>query len=249
MYEQKTLFWLFIGIFTVTAIITLLGITGVLKNIKGKYLNSLFTALIMEVVAAIVLMFQVYNLPNTQLNIADLLQEAGVETTGDVKAQKQLLMKHLNAGINLPKIAAEKKELEATVASKDKLLADCNGSLGEKENRFYKNILRLNALTTEYMGGNINLGFEPDKKEEVYQILLAIFNELGEFRDGDAVYLEDGKTMNKTFVRELYAKFRERYGRTAEAFDNIYLDKFDVSQMFQAYLIKQTSVPKTTATK
>lgn len=249
MYEQKTLFWLFIGIFAVTAIITLLGITGVLKNIKEKYLNTLFTALIMEVVAGILLMFQAYNLPNTQLNIAGLLQEAGVEVTGDVKAQKQLLIRHLTAGITLPKIEAEKKVLEVTVATKDKLIADCNGSLGEKENRFYKNILRLNALTTQYMGGNINLGFEPDKKEEVYQILLEVFNELGEFRDGDAVYLEDGKTMNKTFVRELYAKFRERYGRSAEEFDNIYLDKFDVSQMFKTYLDKQTQVPKTVSTE
>jgi len=68
---------------------------------------------------------------------------------------------------------------------------------------------------------------------------------IGKLRDGDAVYLEDGKTMNKTFMRELYAKFRERYGRGAEEFDNIYLDKYDVSQMFQAYLVKQTSVPKT----
>ncbi len=249
MYEQKTLFWLFIGIFAVTAIITLLGITGVLKNIKEKYLNTLFTALIMEVVAAIMLLFNAYNLPDAQLNIASLLQEVGVETTGDVKAQKQLLMKHLTAGLTLPKITAEKKELEATVAAKDQLLADCNGSLGEKENRFYKNILRLNALTTQYMGGNINLGFEPDKKEEVYRILLEVFNELGEFRDGDAVYLADGKTMNKTFMRELYAKFRERYGRGAEEFDNIYLDKYDVSQMFQAYLVKQTSVPKTVPTE
>ena len=249
MYEQKTLFWLFIGIFAITAAITLLGITGVLKNIKEKYLNSLFTALILEVLAGVVLMFQAYNLPNAQLNIADLLQEAGVEVTGDVKAQKQLLMTHLTAGVNLPKVEAEKKELEAAVATKDQLIADCNGSLGEKENRFYKNILRLNTLTTQYMGGNINLGFEPDKKEEVYQILLEVFNELGEFRDGDAVYLEDGKTMNKTFMRELYTKFRERYGRMAEEFDNIYLDKFDVSQMFKAYLDRQTQVPKSATTE
>jgi len=78
-------------------------------------------------------------------------------------------------------------------------------------------------LTKTYLGGNINLGFEPDKKEEVYQLLISIFNELGEFRDGDAIYKED-KTINKEVIRELYAKFRESYGRLVEAFDNIYLD-------------------------
>ncbi len=50
-------------------------------------------------------------------------------------------------------------------------------------------------------------------------------------------------------MRELYTKFRERYGRMAEEFDNIYLDKFDVSQMFKAYLDRQTQVPKSATTE
>lgn len=235
MLEQKTLFWLFIGIFAVTAAITLLGITGVIKTIKEKYLNSLFTALIMEVIAAIILMFQTLNLPNENLQVSDLLKEAGLEAPADVVQQKKMLLSHLKAGITLPKVKAEKEQLAATVAEKEQALVNCNGYLGEKENRFYQDILRLNALTKTYLGGNINLGFEPDKKEEVYKLLISIFNELGEIRDGDAIYKED-KTINKEVIRELYAKFRETYGRPVEAFDNIYLDKFDVSQMVKIYL-------------
>ena len=238
MLEQKTLFWLFIGIFAITAIITLLGITGVIKTIKEKYLNSLFTALIMEVIAAIVLMFQTLNLPSDNLQLSDLLKEAGVEAPTDVQQQQKLLVSHLKAGMTLPTLTAEKEKLVATIAQKDKALANCTSHLGEKENRFYQDIMRLNALTKTYLGGNINLGFEPDKKEEVYTLLVSIFNELGEFRDGDAIYLED-KTINKEVIRELYAKFRETYGRPVEAFDNIYLDKFDVTQMFKVYLEKQ----------
>ena len=235
MLEQKTLFWLFIGIFAVTAVITLLGITGVIKTIREKYLNSLFTALIMEVIAAIIFMFQTLNLPSDKLQISDLLKEAGLEAPADVTQQKKVLLSHLKAGITLPKVAAEKEELVATVAAKEEALANCNGNLGEKENRFYQDILRLNTLTKNYLGGNINLGFEPDKKEEVYQLLISIFNQLGEIRDGDAIYKKD-KTIDKQVIRELYAKFRETYGRSVEAFDNIYLDKFDVSQMVKIYL-------------
>jgi len=235
MLEQKTLFWLFIGIFAVTAVITLLGITGVIKTIKDKYLNSLFAALILEVIAAIFLMFQTLNLPNEKLQLSDLLKEAGLEAPADVQQQKSILISHLKAGITLPTLTAEKEKLVKTIAQKEEALANCNGHLGEKENRFYQDILRLNALTKTYLGGNINLGFEPDKKEEVYKLLVSIFNELGEFRDGDAIYLED-KSINKEVIRELYAKFRETYGRSIEAFDNIYLDKFDVSQMVKVYL-------------
>ena len=55
---KEALFWIFIAIFSLTAIITLLGITGVIKTIKDNYLNALFTALILEVIAAVVLLFQ-----------------------------------------------------------------------------------------------------------------------------------------------------------------------------------------------
>lgn len=51
------LFYSFIAIFIATAIITLLGITGKIKVAK-RYLNPLFTGLILEVVAAVVLLFR-----------------------------------------------------------------------------------------------------------------------------------------------------------------------------------------------
>ncbi len=55
------LFIVFLSIFCITAAITLLGITNVIKGIDKKYLNALFAALILEVVASIIFMF------NTQI--------------------------------------------------------------------------------------------------------------------------------------------------------------------------------------
>lgn len=54
---SNPLFIVFLLIFIATAIITLLGITNVIKNIKDKFLTALFTALILEVVASIIFMF------------------------------------------------------------------------------------------------------------------------------------------------------------------------------------------------
>jgi len=55
----KVLFFVFISIFVVTAIITLLGITGSgYVTIKEGYLNKLFYSLIVEVIGGIVALFK-----------------------------------------------------------------------------------------------------------------------------------------------------------------------------------------------
>jgi len=75
--EKQTLFWLFVGIFAVTAVITLLGITGVIKTIKEKYLNTLFTALILEVIAAVFLIFQGLDFAENPVNLSAIIVNSG----------------------------------------------------------------------------------------------------------------------------------------------------------------------------
>lgn len=53
----KTLFYVFISIFCITALITLLGIIGYV-DIKEGYLNKLFYSLIVEVIGGIVALFR-----------------------------------------------------------------------------------------------------------------------------------------------------------------------------------------------
>ncbi len=55
-FYKNTLFIVFVAIFVISAIITLLGITGVLK-IERRYLNTLFTSLIIGLVGAVISMF------------------------------------------------------------------------------------------------------------------------------------------------------------------------------------------------
>ncbi|MDB5087408.1 MAG: hypothetical protein JWR09_1402 [Mucilaginibacter sp.] len=54
---SKILFYVFISIFSATALITLLGIIGWL-NIKEGYLNKLFYSLIVEVIGGIIALFK-----------------------------------------------------------------------------------------------------------------------------------------------------------------------------------------------
>jgi hypothetical protein len=61
--NAKVLFYLFVSIFAITAIITLLGITKVI-NIEHEFLNKLFYGLIIEVVASIVNLFTLQFLTN-----------------------------------------------------------------------------------------------------------------------------------------------------------------------------------------
>jgi hypothetical protein len=55
-FYKNTLFIVFVSIFAISAIITLLGISGVLK-IERRYLNTLFTSLIVTLIGAVISVF------------------------------------------------------------------------------------------------------------------------------------------------------------------------------------------------
>ncbi|MEM1124826.1 MAG: hypothetical protein AAGJ18_30590, partial [Bacteroidota bacterium] len=90
------------------------------------------------------------------------------------------------------------------------------------------------AIVT-YIGKSINIAFQPEQKEAVYRLLVKIFGDIGQIRDGDAVFNAD-KTVNKDFVRAIYTDFRASYGRPIEDEAQIHITPFDVSQMVRAYL-------------
>jgi len=201
--EKHTLFWLFIGIFAVTAIITLLGITGVLKNIKEKYLNTLFTALILEVVGAVFLLFQGFNFTA--------------------------------AFPKLEVLTSENEQLKKTISQKDQEMERIKGDVSRFDQNFYSNIIKLDDAIATYPGKSINIGFQPEEKEAVYQLLVKIFGDLGRIRDGDAVF-DANQRVNKSLVRKVYTDFRVSYGRMILEDTKVFLDEYDVSQIVKYYL-------------
>ncbi|MEM6318986.1 MAG: hypothetical protein AAF960_15035 [Bacteroidota bacterium] len=232
--EKQTLFWLFIGIFAVTAIITLLGITGVIKNIKERYLNTLFTALILEVVAAVVLLFQ-GNFITPAANLSDIIKEAGYEVPETPESQEKFILEKLTLVADYEDLETEVETLKTTLSAKEKELEKVKGAATKYDRNFYANIIKLDDAIVTYIGRSINIAFQPEQKEAVYRLLVKIFGDIGKVRDGDAVYNSD-KTVNKDFVQDIYKEFRASYGRPVADDAQVHITPFDVSQMVRAYL-------------
>lgn len=233
--EKQTLFWLFIGIFAVTAIITLLGITGVIKTIKEKYLNTLFTALILEVVAAVFLLFQGFNFKEDSVNLSAIISKAGLSPPDKMELQEDFIINNLAEIPKLKKITAENEQLKQTLSEKEEELAKIRADAGRFDQNFYSNIIKLDDAIAVYPGKNINIGFQPEKKEAVYQLLVKIFGDLGKIQDGDAVFDKEQK-VNKPLVRKVYTDFRASYGRIILNDGKVFLDEYDVSQLVKYYL-------------
>ena len=232
---KLTLFWLFVSIFAVTALITLLGITGVIKTIKDRYLNALFTALILEVIAAVFLVFQGFNFEESTLNLGAMISQSGLEPPVEEDEREKFVIDKLAQTLEFERIKEEnatlKLQLSGKLAELDKIRADFD----QFDQSFYANITRLDNAMDNYFGRSINIGFEPEKKEAVYVLLVEIFGELGAIRDGDAVFSEDNK-VNKLLVRKIYTGFRQSYGREVLNETSVYIDEFDMSQMVKSYL-------------
>lgn len=233
--EKHTLFWLFIGIFAVTAIITLLGITGVLKNIKEKYLNTLFTALILEVVGAVFLLFQGFNFTENNVDLAAIISRAGLSPPEEVALQENFIVEKLAAFPKLEVLTSENEQLKKTISQKDQEMERIKGDVSRFDQNFYSNIIKLDDAIATYPGKSINIGFQPEEKEAVYQLLVKIFGDLGRIRDGDAVF-DANQRVNKSLVRKVYTDFRVSYGRMILEDTKVFLDEYDVSQIVKYYL-------------
>lgn len=235
---KETLFWLFIGIFAVTAIITLLGITGVLKNIKDKYLNTLFTALILEVIAAVFFLFQNFDFTENSVDLGAMITKSGLSPPAKIAEQEDFIINQLTLTKNIKTLENENAKLKEDLTQKEAEIKQLKGDFNQIGQSFYSLIIQLDKAIDEYPGHNINIGFQPEKKEKVYQILVNIFSELGKIKDGDAIYNAD-KTINKPFIRKLYSNLRSSYGREVLEDAKVYIDEFDASQMVKYYLEKK----------
>lgn len=83
-----------------------------------------------------------------------------------------------------------------------------------KKGGFYKQIDLLNNTIDTYQrngkGNSINIAYQPEKKEEIYNSLISIFSYLNKVRDGDGTRGTDGKP-NLEKVRKIYCDFKKSY--------------------------------------
>ena len=241
--EKQTIFWLFVAIFAVTAVITLLGITGVLKNIKEKYLNTLFTALILEVIAAVFLIFQGLDFSDNRVNLATIISTSGLKAPDNTEQHENFIIQKLAEIPKIEKLESEVNQLKASMTEKDKEIETLKGDISRYDQSFYSNILKLDDQLYQIRGKTINLGFQPEKKENIYGYLVNIFRDLGIIKEGDDIYNTD-KTINKLAVRTIYKDFRASYGREVEDDTKVYLQAYDISRMVGSYLKYRKITPQ-----
>lgn len=235
--EKEVLFWTFIGIFSITAIITLLGITGVLKDIKERYLNVLFTSLILEVVAAVLILFKGTDFTSeSQYNFSSLLQEAGVSEEANNKDPKAYIIQKLGESKHFDQGKKGLDSLTLLLNEAQQQLSECEGEIGQLNRSFYTKIARLKTLINHY-DGFININYAEQDKIEVFTLLASIFESLQKVQSRASLYTPDNEVINQK-VKSLYNNFKRSYIALEEDKQNEYYFIFqsDILQMLQAYL-------------
>ena len=242
--EQQVLFWIFIAIFTSTAVITLLGITNVI-NIKNNFLNAMFTALILEVIAAVIVLFQGFDFnekPSVDLN--ELITEANLTSQlGPRENPEAFIISRLKKSENLgtldQALASAKQEADSLM----RVIDTCQGKsgaieedLGKYKGSFLGKIQSLRELISKY-GGFVNIAFKESEKDEVYKLLISIFTDLGMVANGTPIYIDEAKSkINYKTVQNIYRSLRKSYGISIDDENYVYINDSDTALMMRKYL-------------
>ena len=233
--ELKTIIWVFIIIFSLTAVITLLGITNVIKGIKENYLNKLFYTLIIEVVIAVVAVFKGVDFSNEGQTAPAILEQAGIEEEfKSDQEQVNFIVERLKLVEEFERIEIEIKVLKENntvlVDSIGFLNSDIeknSSKLNRMERSFYSRIEKLRTQIN-YYSGSINLDFEPEKKPEVFENLSHIFETLG--------YLKTGEKNNVKAIQRHYLTFELNNGNQDE--NTLIITEYETAALIREYLNK-----------
>lgn len=246
--QQQALFWIFVSIFTVTAIITLLGITGVLKNIKENYLNALFTALILEVIAAVIFVFRGMDYSGGAQAQGPCLEEVlersglGIDASGAADATDFLVRqleelallrdRHKDLASLPGEIARRDSALEAAAAQ----VAALEEELNQLGRQFYTKITRLRNYISDY-GGFINLAWRPEEKAAVYRLLIEVFGDMGLIENEGSLYKNgDESEIDTEAICRIYMDYKKELQQPAESKTKVYLGEYDTILFIRTYL-------------
>lgn len=251
-FMKDALFWIFLAIFSVTAIITLLGITGVIKTIKENYLNALFTALIIEVVAAVVLLFQNTDFLGVPAEEGPCLEEvinrSGLAAKASLAADpSDFLVEQLKRLPVLDQNNGASRALSVKLEERDSALHAARAEIEALEaelqqlgQQFYTKITRLRNFFSQY-GGFINLAWRAEEKVEVYRLLIEIFGDMGLIEQESTLYLDGNRSkIDYQAVRDIYKAYKKDLQQPVEGKTKVYVGEYDTILFIRTYL-NQTS--------
>ena len=231
--ELKTIIWIFIIIFSLTAIITLLGVTNVLKSIKEKYLDKLFYTLIIEVVIAVVMVFKNADLNQPDISLSNISQRAGVEIEfKDQQQEANYLVEQVQAGLKIEEIKSDLEtarsrtiELINQIEELQNDVDSCAEKYSDSQKSFYSKVERLRMLINNY-SGSINLWYKPEEKVEVFNLLEDIFEILGTLDSNPANRIKS--------LQRAYSEFEKRHGINKST--QLMITEYETSILIREYL-------------
>lgn len=218
-----TLFYVFLAIFVATATVTLLGITKRI-NIDKEYLKPLFTALILEVVGAVIALFAAADFFGD--SASSFTRTLPIEVRSD--SSDVALAKISDMISNNKNLSLQNKTLQASLAEMSVEIQGLKNELGEFDKVKGQVLLlfaQLNVDIGKSTGEFINLSFLPDTKTDVakriHQALVAI--------DATRSMDNDPMTVHRALItyqqRKQFPDATGNFGRmTLSAMINDYLD-------------------------
>lgn len=205
--KLNIIFYIFIAIFSLTAIVTFLGITNIVTSIRERYLNAMFTALILEVVAAVVLTYKQidFSCETTQI-LTKLTREIDGVPDHATEEERILVLQAMvtnseHASSTANQLGAENQALEVALAQCEESKGSANDEISKLDKVFYSNVIKLRILAEKFRGRTINLKWRKEEKKEVYEVLGQIFIELG--------YINPDQPLSDDYIIEKYTIYAE----------------------------------------
>ncbi|MAC96737.1 MAG: hypothetical protein CMC96_14695 [Flavobacteriales bacterium] len=226
--EIRTIIWIFITIFSITAIITLLGITNIIKGIREKYLDKLFYTLIIEVVIAVIAVFQGIDFNKESIQLKAVIKSAEIKKEFNNEVEEaSFIVERLKESLRVPDLEVKLKKVQKQNISLEEELDSCSLSLSQIEKSFYSKISKLRDMIS-YYSGSINLNYKAEEKQKVFRTLEDIFEILG--------YLKDGDSENIKALQSQYKQFEKRNGVHKRG--ELIITEFETTLLIREYLNK-----------
>lgn len=202
---QQVLFYTILSIFVATAVLTLLGISKRIE-IDEKYLNGLYKALLLELVAAVLFLFtstDFFNQPGLHANTMDADSVAYAAKLDECSQFKSTLS---SQNPSYETLLAQRDNLNSELASLQMNTARANDlkkELEKLEKSFFVKMAHLNSEIAAW-GMSINFTWEPDKKRAIAHKLQDAFKEIG--------FLEGEPNDDPVLTHELLILYQEEKG-------------------------------------
>jgi len=231
MDRESALFYVVLLLFAVTGIVTILGLVQKV-TIEKKYLNALFSALILELIAAVLYLFSNTNffqqkpsadelvllrseLPQAHMDIAssELIEMLATHDSNRKKlrqTEQELISVRSQMAVQVPPyddvtlaLDARIREIRELQGDLARLNAEQQAFLKIREN-FLVRMAELNSRISG-VGASINLIYRPEQKREIAGMLLSAFKQIG-FMPADEAPDDDPFRANELLIRYQQSK-------------------------------------------